>query len=145
MGGPLFFWCIGIGSARLAICSQSVLEIDTIEFVDMFLQHIRVVINAMVLGGGFYTISAVETTNGVCPMTTINLDYISTECLIDIANALSKEIDNPAEGYEQYTQHVGKQFGIVCGIIESRGVELSDYVVCPHAEGTWEGPYDSEA
>lgn len=62
---------------------------------------------------------------------TINLDYLSTECLIGIANELSKEISNPACGYEQHTAHVDAQFGVVCAIIESRGIVFSDYVVCP--------------
>lgn len=65
-------------------------------------------------------------------MPTISLDFLSTECLIAIANALSEEISNPACGYEGKTSHVTSQFNIVCNVIESRGdCELSDYVTHP--------------
>ena len=73
---------------------------------------------------------------------TIKLSRISTECLIAIANDLQQEIDNPATGFESHTRYVGAVYNTVCAEIESRGIELADYVVCPHAEGTWESTPD---
>lgn len=67
---------------------------------------------------------------------TINTDDLSTELLIDIANAYAKEIETPATGFNTATPHkyTRLQFNTICNVIESRleGVgELSDYVHCP--------------
>ncbi len=69
---------------------------------------------------------------------TINTDDLSTELLIDIANAYSKEIETPACGFDTATPHkyTRLQFATICNVIELRLAEsgvgsISDYVICP--------------
>lgn len=62
---------------------------------------------------------------------TLNTVDLSTELLIEIANAFSKEIENPATGYTTKGKYTRLQFNTICNVIESRGIVLSDFVHCP--------------
>lgn len=84
-----------------------------------------------------------QQTNGVHAMAKqilLNLDEMQNELLIDIANALSRDIDRLAiesqsliqKDYDHLINELEFQFDTFCNTLELRGVVVSDVVICPH-------------
>lgn len=64
----------------------------------------------------------------------------TNECIIAIANAISRDIDSLVAcsdsldqiQYDELRASYNKSFNELCAVLESRGVVISDHVVCPH-------------
>jgi len=69
----------------------------------------------------------------------INFDHYSPQFAVDVANAMSRDIDEMAmdsqsldeSAYNELWKELVDNFNTVCNIVEAHGLVLSDVVICP--------------